>query len=85
MNIRLYNARILTMEKNREIFEGEIWIQDEKILYVGNGQDTHETCGSLPYEGILWDKEMDCGGNLDAGLQERPHPFGNDAYAFLCG
>ncbi len=64
MNIRLYNARILTMEKNREIFEGEIWVQDEKILYVGNGQNTHETCGSLPYEGILWDKEMDCGGNL---------------------
>ena len=64
MNIRLYNARILTMEENREIFEGEIWVQDEKILYVGNGQDTHETCDSLPYEGISWDKEMDCGGNL---------------------
>ena len=37
MNIRLYNARILTMEENRDIFQGEIHIQNEKILYVGAG------------------------------------------------
>ena len=34
MNIRLYHARILTMEKHRPIFEGEVWIKNEKIVYV---------------------------------------------------
>ena len=32
MNIRLYNARILTMEKERDIFRGEIWIKNDKII-----------------------------------------------------
>ncbi|MDE7334416.1 MAG: amidohydrolase [Lachnospiraceae bacterium] len=64
MNIRLYNARILTMEESRDIFEGEIWIQDEKILYVGSGQNPHEICDDLPYKCIIWDREVDCGGNL---------------------
>lgn len=64
MNIRLYNARILTMEEDKEIFEGEIWIQDEKILYVGSGQNPHEICNELPHKCILWDREADCGGNL---------------------
>ena len=36
MNIRFYNARILTMETDRPIFEGEVWVKDEKILYVGD-------------------------------------------------
>lgn len=27
MNIRLYNARILTMEPGREVFYGEIWVK----------------------------------------------------------
>ena len=35
MNTRLYNARILTMEDNCELFEGEIQITDNKISYVG--------------------------------------------------
>ena len=39
MNIRFYNARILTMEEQggqlREIFLGEIWVKDDKISYVG--------------------------------------------------
>ena len=32
MNIRLYNAKILTMEKDRPVFDGEIWIKNEKIV-----------------------------------------------------
>ena len=35
MNIRLYNAKILTMEKHKDVFEGEIWIKNEKIAYLG--------------------------------------------------
>ena len=29
--IRIYNARILTMEDDKEIFNGEIWISGTKI------------------------------------------------------
>lgn len=35
MNTRLYNARILTMADGFEPIWGEIWIQDDKITYVG--------------------------------------------------
>lgn len=64
MNIRLYNARILTMEEKREIFEGEIWIQNDYILYVGDGTDTEKIYGKIPESCILWDREIDCKGNL---------------------
>ena len=39
MNYRFYNARILTMETDR-LITGELWVQDGKILYVGDGSDT---------------------------------------------
>ena len=64
MNIRLYNARILTMEENRDVFNGEIWIQNDRILYVGNGENTDEIYARLPEKCILWDREIDCLGNL---------------------
>lgn len=36
MKIRFYNGRILTMEENAPIInEGELWISDHKITYVG--------------------------------------------------
>ena len=54
MRIRLYNAKILTMEADREIFEGEIHIQDDRITYVGAG-----VC-----ESTAWDEQIDCEGNL---------------------
>lgn len=64
MNIRLYNAKILTMEKDRPVFDGEIWIKNERIAYVGEARhleqirkDGRELC-------ILWDQEIDCEGNL---------------------
>lgn len=55
MNTRLYNARILTMEKGRDIFFGEIGISDEKIVYVGTGEDA---------PAMVWNEEIDCNGNL---------------------
>lgn len=64
MNIRLFNARILTMEENRPIFHGEIWIQNETIIYVGNGQDTDSVYEKQGIDCMLWDEETDCGGNL---------------------
>ncbi len=63
MNIRLYNARILTME-NSNIIEGEIWVQDAKILYVGDGSHVEEVYQELKLGSIIWDREIDCEGNL---------------------
>ncbi|MCL2255207.1 MAG: amidohydrolase family protein, partial [Lachnospiraceae bacterium] len=55
MKIRLYNARILTMEENRAIFKGELHVENEIITYVGEGAD-HPTG--------TWDREIDCRENL---------------------
>ena len=63
MNYRFYHAKILTMETTA-IMEGELWVQDDKILYVGEGGDAAAICQSLSIESILWDREIDCGGNL---------------------
>ncbi len=66
MNYRFYNARILTMETDR-LITGELWVQDGKILYVGDGSDTDGVCvggqGAEDGQG-RWDREIDCGGNL---------------------
>lgn len=60
MKTRIYNAKILTMEEGREIFDGEIRISDGRILSVipageekGDGEDSKG-----------WDQEIDAGGNL---------------------
>ncbi len=63
MNIRLYNARILTMQ-TKEIMEGEVWVQDERILYVGDGADADAVFDRLHLQSIVWDREIDCLGNL---------------------
>lgn len=55
MNIRFYNARILTMDGNCDLVEGELWTKDERIAYVGPAKDA---------EGISWDREIDCQGNV---------------------
>lgn len=63
MNIRFYNARILTM-KDAQILEGELWVQGKKILYVGDGRDVDTVYQELALESIVWDREIDCEGNL---------------------
>lgn len=55
MNIRFYNARILTMKDQEDIFMGEIWIKDNRIVYVGDGKKD---------ETPAFDREIDCKGNL---------------------
>lgn len=55
MYIRFYNARILTMRNDDPIFEGEIHVLDDHINYVGKSFNT---------EGLSFDKEIDCEGNL---------------------
>lgn len=35
MKIRFINARILTMKEGQDIFLGELWVENDKITYVG--------------------------------------------------
>ena len=56
MNIRIYNARILTMEEGRGIFEGEIHVKGNRISYVG------ETL--ITFTDETWDREIDAKGNV---------------------
>lgn len=64
MNIRLYNAKILTMEKNRDVFRGEIWIKNEKIAYVADQEELKQDWTKADIPRISWDLEIDCKGDL---------------------
>lgn len=64
MNIRLYNARILTMEKNRDIFRGEIWIKNDKIAYIPECEELEKEWSGQDVPRIAWDIELDCKENL---------------------
>ncbi len=64
MNIRLYNAKILSMKEGQDVFEGEVWIKNDRILYVGDGSDIDQIYQKSPDACIIWDREIDCKGNL---------------------
>lgn len=64
MNIRLYNARILTMEKDREVFRGEVWIKNDKIAYVAGEDELSKEWDKNLFPRITWDIEIDCNENL---------------------
>lgn len=42
MKIRIYNARILTMEQDREMFLGEVRVENGNIVYVGRKEGNRE-------------------------------------------
>ncbi|MFQ9516704.1 MAG: amidohydrolase [Eubacterium sp.] len=54
MNIRFYNATILTLENGTNLQKGEVWIFDNLIGYVGKSQTNN----------IKWDREINLAGNL---------------------
>lgn len=64
MKIRLYNARIMTMAEDCRLLEGEIWVEDDKILYIGDGTDLDEFCRRTGCIGLMADEEIDCEGNV---------------------
>ena len=64
MNIRLYNAGILTMEKERPVFQGEIWIRKEKISYIAADDDPEIEEKKKALSQDSWDMQIDCKGNL---------------------
>lgn len=58
MNIRFYNAKILPMNGDMSILEGELHVKGRRITHIGEGeQETAEK--SSP-----WDREIDVCGNL---------------------
>ena len=64
MKIRLYNARIMTMAEGCSLLQGEIWVENDRILYVGDGTDLDAFCKRTGIPGLVADKEIDCEGNV---------------------
>lgn len=64
MNTRFYNAKILTLVENHkfDIVEGELWVKDNTICYIGDGRNVADVCKGE--EVLVWDREIDAGGNL---------------------
>lgn len=59
MKIRFYNAKILTMPKDRKflLIKGELWVVGNQIAYIGDKTD--KDSGE-----IIWDREIDARGNV---------------------
>lgn len=65
MKTRIYNARILTMKKDQEIFRGEIWIKNDTIFEVKRDSSFTEKSGNTVKSGThVWDVEIDAEENL---------------------
>lgn len=64
MNIRFYNAKILTLQgdKTFSLTEGELWVKGDRICYIGDGKDAAKVCRGD--EVIIWNREIDAGGNV---------------------
>lgn len=58
MNIRLYNARILTLEAGMDILSGEVHVRGNRIAAVYEGEAATEPAAEA------WDREIDVMGNL---------------------
>ncbi|MBQ7358640.1 MAG: amidohydrolase [Lachnospiraceae bacterium] len=56
MSIRLFNAQILD-PVTMKVLQGEVWVDGEKISYVGDGKD-------LDSSKHTWEEVIDCQGNL---------------------
>lgn len=54
MKIRLLNARILTMERGQQLSDGEVWVEGNRITYVGPRKENH----------LSWDRQINVRGNL---------------------
>ncbi len=54
MKTRIYNARILPMVEDTEMICGEIWVEGNKITYVGESKSSS----------VIWDREIDAKQNL---------------------
>lgn len=65
MNIRFYNAKILVPAEHHKfsITEGELWVKDDTICYIGDGKtDIEGVCKGRDV--LVWEREVDAKGNL---------------------
>lgn len=62
MNTRIYNAKVLTMNSSTELLEGEVWVEGNRIAYVGPGIEPEKVRGTDDQP--VWEREIDAGGNL---------------------
>lgn len=64
MRIRFYNAKILTMKDGQEIFDGELWVSDNRIIYCDTNEQVENYYKENPDTILIFDREIDCKGNL---------------------
>lgn len=68
MNLRFYHAFVLTMEEQEEESERrELWVRDDRIVYVGQPADDKERVRLMEQCGVLpqgFDREIDCAGDV---------------------
>jgi 5-methylthioadenosine/S-adenosylhomocysteine deaminase len=74
MKIRFFNAKILTFTDEYTIIEGELWVQGNRITYIGkNGENKREESPKISTDMELknklnntmnFDREIDVKGNL---------------------
>ena len=71
MNIRFYNAKILTLNEQErfDIINGELWVKGRYDLLCGREQNPAEICTELQMEQPAWEREIDVKGqSTDAGI-----------------
>jgi 5-methylthioadenosine/S-adenosylhomocysteine deaminase len=63
MNIRFLNAKILKLASGHqfEIVEGQLWVSNNEIIYIGDGVDVEQVADGRP---IIWERDIDVKGNL---------------------
>ncbi|MCR5656205.1 MAG: amidohydrolase [Butyrivibrio sp.] len=64
MRIRFFNAKILSMKEGCDIFEGELWTSNDKIIYCDKTDKIEDYYRDNPESMLVFDREIDCHGNL---------------------
>ena len=61
MLYRFFNARLLTMQESEEVTEGELFVRDDRIYFVGSCKQAADL---IKKEALSFDREIDAKGNL---------------------
>ena len=63
--IRFYNAKVITMQEPVCVLSDmQVWVVGNEIAYVGDGSDIERVYSKYGNEPIIWDREIDCKGNV---------------------
>ena len=52
------------MEEGKDIFQGELWVNGDRISFVGTGDEAVRYQKAHPEKATSWDREIDCEQNL---------------------